>query len=79
MEYDDRISTTTHVHLSWLDRFKVLCTGHLRVQVVTYTEFEAGAFKTESRAWTPPWRIRRSRGADHGRAMEAGPPQENTA
>lgn len=59
MDFDDRLSSLTQVHLSWIDRFKVLCTGHLCVRHVTYTEFEVGAFKVESRAWTPPWRIRK--------------------
>lgn len=54
----DVIHTTTYVYLGWLDRLRVLLTGHLIVHTKTATELQAGSTATCGAVYVT-WKDRR--------------------
>lgn len=49
--YKDCVVTTTHVQFDWLDRIRVVLTGHVVVQTRTVAENIVGGTRTSSVAY----------------------------
>lgn len=45
------ITTEIHAHVDWLDRFRVLVTGRVRLTVLTYTDVEVKEADSRSVFW----------------------------